>query len=456
MLNFNANKLNKAFLDSRPEKLGPEDKELFELGGKLAQTRLVDSRNIEIDAFFAETLKEKLYYGWADEKQERVARKKSIYRYASGLTFAFSAIVLAIYLGIRFFVPFGTDPVITNNNFIIPPPTPVGAPIMATLVYTQGTVEIWENNYWASAAVETLVTAQRQIRTGEASRAVLAFSDGSAIRLGANAHIIVEEANENSIIIQQIVGESYSRVSKSGSLVYTVRSLNAETTALGTAFGVEIEGAGSIHESTLLAVRALESNVNLKMYGASGTSERILLQGEKAVIENRADSKQQSTSISSITDSELAIEFYSWNRELDSLSGQPLGRLENIFAPAETAPAVVGAASEPAAAAPVAPAAKPVEIKQEAKILLYASPNERGVYLNWIIENIESPYGFNIIQGTTTNPTFPPDNYFHFPYSYGRHYFYPLQAAGEYHFRICAHNENGSCGAYSNEVMVQF
>jgi len=99
---------------------------------------------------------------------------------------------------------------------------------------------------------------------------------------------------------------------------------------------------------------------------------------------------------------------------------------------------------------------KPIEneIIKSGLINLSATPNERGAYLTWKMNDLEALYGFMIIVDNEDNPKYPGDYHYHFPYSYGRHYFQPLKDSGTYYIRICQFNKDQTCGIYSNTVKV--
>lgn len=326
MLISKAKKLNQVL--ENPEKHGSDKDELAELGKQLSQTRLVKSDNIQVDAFFAETLKEKLYYDWTTEKQTK-SRKKNwpFLRYAGGFAMTVAALALLASGGLNF----------TNNNSPLPLAPNNGEnrennesianlvqPLNAFLTCDRGRAEIWDNGAWVTAPEGMVVSADRQIRTLAESRALLSFGDGSSIRLAPESHIIIEESNTENIIIQQITGKSYSRVNKSGNIEYIVRSLNAETRALGTAFSVGIGTDNTID------IKAVESKISVFIITENETLEAELTEGEETVIDSFSNIAPK---IGPIDQSDLQNDFFSWNKELDYRENQPLGKLYDIEAP---------------------------------------------------------------------------------------------------------------------------
>ena len=532
-MDFNAKKLEKA-LNGEKINLGKEAGELYDMGKKLSRTRLVDSKTIEVDPFFAETLKEKLYYDWTHEQNAKSEKRISRLRYAGALAFSFAIIVLLAFLSYRYFTPFAESPKVAENEQNTPAPVVQNEPnfITATLAYFEGRVELWENDAWVLAEENIILSSERQLRTLEASKAILSFEDGSAMRLDQNTHVIIEDMTEENIILQQIVGKSYSRVNKSSTLAYTVRSLNTQTTALGTAFTVEIDPADPLQE---VNIKALESSVKIKLFDQGQSEEKHLLEGEEANIVATLPINQ-SLSVRTIIQEELQADFFAWNRSEDEKTNQPLGKLQDIEPPAleitnpanglittekkvflagRTDPdsiillndneipssqgqflhevdlalgenifhlktfdsygnvtnAAISVIREPIQIAKnIEPAKeytsaenKPPYLKKDEEsvsignlpnINLSATPNERGVYLSWSINGLESLYGFKILKSQERDNAYAEDESYLFPYSYGRHYFWPIKEPGTYNFSICQHNKDGSCGIYSNNVKI--
>ena len=553
MLISNAKKLDKALKGEKPKNLEPEDKDLLDLGKKLSHTKLVNSDDIHVDAFFSETLKEKLYYDWARDKQNIPKKPKlPILKYVSGFAFAVASLVLAVYLGILY-VNAPDSPARISGVNVSPTIENLVQPINAQLSYVNGRVEVWENDEWITAPDGLIVSADRQIRTASESKAILEFGDGSALRLSEDTHVIIEESDTENIIVQQIIGKSYSRVNKSSALTYTVRSLNTETTALGTAFTVEIDNFEKVK------VKVLESQVKISLIQGDTITEEEVSAGQEAVVEVNKPA-EESTTVQEIEQVVLQSEFFTWNREEDKKKNQPLGELEDIMAPyllitnpangtvtADGTLRLVGKTeksasiiinnqesvnsdgvfekeinlnfgdnivevistdevgnttfaailvkreerkklavettkesekeiyvpitiSEPVKTPEITPPAKDVAIEPEpikieikpvepviiksGLISLSAATNERGAYLSWELNDFEAPFGFMIIVDDEQNPKYPGDYHYHFPYSYGRHYFQPLKDSGTYHIRICQFKKDHTCGIYSNTVQV--
>ena len=539
MLNFDAKKLNKA-IDHKENNLSGENEELYGLGKKLSQTRLVDSEALEVDTFFAETLKEKLYYDWAQERKSAAPQKKSapLFRYIGAACFTAAIIALVAYFG--YFANFKNDvaPAISQNqDNDNQAPFVADNSLTAAISFTLGDVEIWEGDRWMPVVPGLEIGNQRQIRTGEDAKAILQFEDGSAMRIDENTHVILESADQSEIILQQIIGKSYSRVNKSSVLAYTVRSNNTETTAMGTAFTIEVTPEQN------LKIKALESNVKISLIDPDTHIEQEVREGEEALVQY-AEASVLPPVVNEIYPAELADEFIAWNRQQDIGANQPLGRLadleppslaitnprngatieaesiaiagisepgasifvnnelaenkdgyfeqefiladgDNIFEiktvdragnetravikiirPQQTPTHVAAAEIAPTVPQKEAPTAAPI-IKEAEKvyeaaeespagkaITLNGLPNDRGVYLTWIVDGFKPTYGFLILRSKNPGISYPGTESTHFPYSYGRRYFQPLIEPGRYYIKICEYRDDGSCGAYSNEITV--
>jgi hypothetical protein len=544
MLDFKAKKLNRA-LEGDKSGIDEDIEELLDIGKKLSQTRLVDSKNIEIDAFFAETLKEKLYYDWADNQESGRPKKKTVLRYLSGFAFGAAVIVLAVFLTYRFFTPYTENQQIAEPTPNVPTTeNPAGPTLLeATLAYTQGTVEVWRDNGWVAAEHGLVIGSDQQIRTGALSKAVINFEEGSVMRLDHDSHIIIEEMNGENITLQQIIGKSYNRVNKSSTAAYSVRSLNTQATALGTAFTVEILEQDPLSRVKL---RVLESSIKLEIFDNNERTADIVGQGEQALV-NSGRPITESAKVETINKEGLMDEFVAWNREQDIAAKQPLGVLEDIEPPILTitnplnglttreekvtilgqtetsseikingnpaekqggnfeqmvllnegenlftiesfdragniARAVIKitrlavvaeevnqpepAASqetpserEDATAGPSEPAKKPtVEAPKTntENFVLNGTPNDKGVYLSWTAKEADTNFGFMIYKDDKPNIDQASAEYYLFPYSYGRHYFWPVAASGSHYFKICIRAKDGSISSCSNEIKAEF
>ena len=328
MLNFDAKKLNKA-IEQDEAALHGENEELFDLSKKLSQTRLVNSENLEVDTFFAETLKEKLYYDWAQGQSNGPLPKKGMptLKFIGATCFTLAIIALVAYFGLFANFENTTTPIMSQNDAVEETtPTITDTSLSAELAFLLGDVEVWEIDGWIMAQPGLVLGDERQIRTGENSKAILKFEDGSAMRIDENTHIILESANKSEIILQQIIGKSYSRVNKSSVLAYTVRSHNTETMAMGTAFTIEVTPNQS------LKIKALESDIKLSLVDADTQIEQQVHEGEEAFI-NYTESNVLPPIVNQINTTDLGGEFIAWNRQQDIEENHPLGRLDDIEPP---------------------------------------------------------------------------------------------------------------------------
>lgn len=524
MLISNSKKINKALRGEKIQNLNPEDRALLDLGKKLSQTRLVSSDDIHIDAFFSETLKEKLYYDWARNKQNAPLKKNvPILKYATSFAFTVASLILMFYFGMLY-VNAPDSPARVVNLTDTPNLENLVQPINAQLTYVSGRVEVWENGQWVTAPSGLIISADRQIRTTSEARAILEFGDGSALRLDHDTHVIIERSDTRNIIIQQIIGKSYSRVNKSSALTYLVRSLNTETTALGTAFTIEIDNFEKVK------VKVLESAVKISLIREDVIKEEEVNAGQEVLVDTNKPA-EESTFVQKIDQSALQSDFFAWNREEDRIKNQPLGELEDISPPflLITHPAngtlmetetvhLVGKTEKSASilingqisdnrdgafekdinlnigdnivevvstddvgnATYAAILIKRVEVNESIKdpvnipvinkpatptieetdnangtIELYSVPKKNGTYLTWVTKGIDAPYGYMIMVDDKPEIQYPSDYNYHFPYSYGRHYFQTINEPGTYYLRICEYEKNGSCGIYSNVVTVE-
>lgn len=566
-----------------------------ELERNLKQAKLVDSRNFDVDPLFAQALKEKLYFKWSESRQRRERFK---IKYLTGFAFACSTVILAIFFGFKYALPINKPPA---GEQLAPQASVL--PINASLALARGEVQTWIDDRWQTAYVGEVFGQERQLRTGPDSRAVLEFDDGSALRIDADSHVIIEEANNQEILILQVIGRTYSRVIKNSGLEYIVETEDIKTKALGTAFTIEN------FKNEKVEIKTIESRVKVELNGNQDKDYEVG-EGQEAVFS--LDKNGASIDIKEFGQEELQNDFYIWNREQDAEKNQPLGKLEDIEPPSleivnpsngavtydsemeivgrtetdadviingsrienlnglfskivslkngqniveikaydpignmayakisitkkdvaqvkstdttEKSPSIqlkalakddgiyfywnvvnlespkgfkIVKSFEPNPVYPgneykylsdggsrsyawkitdgkiyhfrvcqylggecgvysndITVTAKLIQNIDAQKIILSATPSEKGAYLSWVLENAESPYGFKIVKSAEPNPVYPGDEFYYFTYSYGRQYFWPLNEPGTYHFRICKYNGNGACEFYSNDVSV--
>ena len=179
--------------------------------------------------------------------------------------------------------------------------------IGAAITLKEGTVQIKSlQGQWEEINNDTILQEKSQIRTvGASSRVVVAFDDGSAVRLDANSEAELEKLNIDNIVVKHIAGYTYNRVMPSETVKYVVVSKDAQYEALGTAFRTTNTGdeqAVEVFDSSVL-----ETIIN-----------KTVKTGEKLVVVDESNPDQNGT-ISKLDIEELKKDaFLAWNIEIDT------------------------------------------------------------------------------------------------------------------------------------------
>jgi hypothetical protein len=126
--------------------------------------------------------------------------------------------------------------------------TPEGAELTGLL----GWVEVQDQGKWAAASEGQLVRAEQRVRTGEMSKVVLRFYDGSQASLGAASELSIDELDAargnqtRTVVLTQWAGQSEHQVAKNGrkDSRYVVNTAAGAGEAHGTLFRVSVTPEG--------------------------------------------------------------------------------------------------------------------------------------------------------------------------------------------------------------------
>ncbi len=512
-LHKKSNKLSRAWEEKTSADLGVKEKILYALAGKIQGARIARPGEFTVSATEKNRIRENFYHKYfnlvggsataqnlikqeakAQESRKEISMTLPWKLSKTTLAFAGAAVVvLVLALGIYF----TRGPAGTSGIF--------NGALAAHLSVADGEVEIWNGSDWEAIAVGTTVAGQSQIRTGEASKAVLEFDEGSALRLDENTHVILEEVNNKNISVAQIAGETYSRVNKTSGLTYKVKSGDAETTALGTAFGVAAEKSNWVKKGEKkVIVKVVESKVKVKIVKNDETLEKEVSEGEELVVDMTKPIEEVAKKIPLPKEETAQDGFYVWNREEDSQKDYPLGVLSdntppevNISEPldgitTELVRVAVRGTTEAGARVFVngmeakndngnfekiidlKVGANTVEVKAKdesgnaalKKIIVtrkgeavVASPlylkgyaSTDGIYLSWSLSGITAPKGFKLVKSLSAYPSYPGDSAVYINPD-TRSYTWKILDGKTWNFRICVY-EGGACGTYSNNLKI--
>lgn len=195
----------------------------------------------------------------------------------------------------------------------------------ASITLKQGTVEIKNaNGDWEDVAEGASLQEYARLRTvGATSKTVVAFEDGSELRLDANSEIEITSLNTQRIEIKQTAGYSYHRLLAAESRTYIVFSNDAHYESLGTAFKVASTGDEQ-------SVEVYHNNVH-----ETSTNKKVA-EGQKLTVNNRStpgkNGEVEKLDIEAVKQDPFVI----WNISLDKANDNfknDLGFLRDTEAP---------------------------------------------------------------------------------------------------------------------------
>jgi hypothetical protein len=386
----------------------------------------------------------------------------------------------------------------------------------------EGTLQIksTETGEWEDATVDTEISEGSEIRTvGATSRAVIAFDDGSALRLDANSETEFETVTVERIVIKHVSGYTYNRVLPSETLKYVVNSSDAQYEALGTAFKTASTGDEQ-------SVEVYDSSV------VETSTNKTPKSGEKLTVINKTDPSKNGEVEKLDIEAVKNDPFIQWNKELDELDEnfkKNLGFLSDFIPPALTinksdgevvllepdakegtieisgktesgAKLTVLSKSQPGAAtldvtvggdgtfttpvltAPVGDAIFEFTAKDRAgnattktlritfqrksqpvagnavSFVLIGDKKGDKVELSWKFNGLNAPDGVKIVYGQETNPVFGAVKTKSIYADKGSSTSFKIEELkdGKNYIRACVYDKNsGTCGQYSNQIIIE-
>jgi len=267
-----------------------------------------------------------------------------------------------------------------------------------------------------------ILTEGDEIITEKNTRLVLSFEDGSVIRVGEGASVVLSSLIPASMTVQNQRGIVYARVNKDAGHQFAIKAKSYTVTSLGTSFSVENVDA--------VKVKVYESSVKV-------TDDQT-----KSAESTEVKAKQQwqeNTQVSKLNDAEVQQNaFLAWSLSQDSL-------VPNV------SPIVTATPS----ATPITPATSVTPSPILKPIALSASVQTNGIHLIW-----EAPPGVNIskgvrvIKGSGSNPSYPTDMSTEVLDPAIHSYTWDIKDSATWHFRVCQIVGTG-CGVYSNDVSAR-
>lgn len=290
----------------------------------------------------------------------------------------------------------------------------------------EGKVEYAEAGAEGYVALETTTELSEgmRVRTGGDGRVVLLIDDGSAVRLSYSSEIELSSLLTDSVSIENISGEIYSRVAASEARKYSVTVGEDSFVAKGTAYR-------TFNKETKKGVEVFHSSVEAEDKDTTITEGSAFL--------TLSEQKEKENIISQIDIEALkSDEFIKWNADQDKKSTDFADKLGVL----------VDLDKVPEAPAPVAP--KP---KATAGIVLKGSQSEYSAVFSWTVTGVDVSKGFKLVGSKkTSTPTYP-DNSIAYIEAGKTSYSHYAGDGNTINYRLCAYRD-GSCESYSNVVTV--
>ncbi len=370
-----------------------------------------------------------------------------------------------------------------------------------TLVELEGTAEISEiTETLAGATFSELkkddeIKENQFVRTADSSRAIIAFDDGTEVRLDSSTTIYIDTANAESIEITLGIGEIFSRVTESSNRTFKTNTSNDSYTALGTAFTTiqneNFEGIESYENKVKTADQTTvdEGEAYLRDKNTSDdpilskldlekvkTDEFLLwnrdrdlskdeykdklgflkdFEGPKLAVSapsNNLNTEAEKVTVKGITDKDAKVTI---NGVEVSVAGDSGGFNHSISL-------VVGAnkialvATDPAGNTSkknLTVTRKEKVVEETPNITLVGETGTTGIDLSWSLkEGVEAPDGYKVVYSTGVTPVYGTDAS---QFSDDLGTVLPKKDGKQYKIRICIYDADANkCANYSNEVKV--
>lgn len=118
--------------------------------------------------------------------------------------------------------------------------------VSASVASVEGDVQLQQAAVpgWIPAATGKLLSSGDALKTGASGSAVLAFSDGTKVRLGPNSSQVTERLQPGKVEVNLSIGLIEAWVKKLAGRRFTVRTPTAVASVRGTEFRAEVDASG--------------------------------------------------------------------------------------------------------------------------------------------------------------------------------------------------------------------
>jgi len=467
----------------------------------LKSARSVSSEELSVDKSFKETLRGKLYREYLDQTKKDFqiwTKLKLIYLNKSFrfISFAFLSILVCIFALVNLVVKDSDKEVPSEGSKVI-------VTAKAILKEGRGYILKKDNNDWESTIVGQEIEAGDTVKTEEDSRLIIDFETGDTIRLNSGSEVKLESLDDSDITIEQIQGESFSRLVKLESRNYIIKIHGVECKSLGTTYIINED-----IDNKLVNIYVFESRVKFeykKLQGEVNELEKVQIKLEENVSEK-----------SNLTEEEYKCEFALWNKSKDIEKGvnwnENEGPIITVYEPIDgistenkniTIKGEVTKQSDKFVLKrlvlndqeynemtdgkgfdkesgdfnidiSLSEGENPINIKaydiywnegREVNIKVIrtiprffyisniSSPERGKIYVKWAINNIQAPYGVKVIWAYHTDPIYPEDESILINQNEREANITEL-SGGAYYVRVCIYDGNVGCSRYTENKSV--
>jgi hypothetical protein len=475
----------------------------------LKKSRSVNSKNFAVKKEFRENLRTELVRQYVESEKKELSLLEKIKLISLTWKIKYLYLFMIVFFGIlvsgvTYLLFYNKQETIQQNVLLA-----------ANLATADGIVTVKRNGSgeWIEALQGDILNEGDSLKSGTDSRAVLILDNGDAIRLNADSEIVLASFDPEQVVIEQVQGESYSRVTRSDTNTYTVIGQGVEAQALGTAYSFVNDVVNK-----KVNVYVYESKVTVTY----GEDMKEIDELGKLIVDtegNKIDAVEMS-------EEEYKASFALWSRDEDKKLGIPTNEqnppVVTVTSPSNGAKtqegtiAVQGKVTDDSklrkiivngaiyitkddggkgfnpsdgtfdvdvalnegenvvtivaydwywnasteatvsvtyeAPSTPTPTPKPTQLFYISSI---SSPADGGEFtVKWVLSNLDASHGFKIVKADHVNPVYPGDDNVYLDNQGARSYTWTGVNGGTYHVRVCIYNGNGGCLRYTNDKVI--
>lgn len=277
---------------------------------------------------------------------------------------------------------------------------------------------------WETLTTDSELTEGDIVSTDVSSRVILAFDDGSAVRLDESSTLELSSLSVDNIRLDNDSGTVYSRVVAS-ERSFSVTVDGTAYKALGTAFN-------TINKDTVKGVQVIQSSVE-----AEGMEAKVEEGKQTYVLHSSTELVDTITDISA---EELkSSSFMVWNMEKDEAHEEFKDKL-GFWTKVKEQTAVT----------------EPAPVPASASMKLTAKNSEKGTVLSWTLSGASAPDGFKVVRSKkSSTPTYGTDEA-QFVSSKYRTFTWASDVTATFYYRVCIYvPASKTCSLYSNAVQIE-